>query len=102
MPFPANRETSGRSRKVSVGLPGMPICHVGLALMELGPPPAATRSIPVPESPLTIAAVQVFSVPTTALKAQESFQVVSGTYPFAEVVAAPAAFQNCVAGFATE
>ena len=83
-PAPANKDTSGRSRAPSPGMP-FPVCHGGLEypLVQvilgnvpvqtrqlLGPPPPPTRSLPS-----SATTVQPFSSPD---RAQESFHVISG------------------------
>src|ERR1700719_4770108 len=91
------------SRKPSAGLRFVFICQTGLGLTGpapvpvvirlLGPPPPATISLA-----LMVAVPQVARLrfPAMAMAAQESFQVDSGMYDFADVcvVAALVVFQK--------
>jgi hypothetical protein len=64
-------------------MPVMPDCHDGLEYTELGPPLAATKSVSLELLELMMVAVQ----PVRPAPAQESFQVASGMYDFADSVA---------------
>src|SRR6267143_1284358 len=89
-PILANSETSGISRAPSAGV--IPFCHEGLAFTALAPPlpPRIFKVV------LSAGLTQVAKDPAVAVAAQESFQVLSGIYPSADVSSGPLLeLQNC-------
>src|SRR6266536_141711 len=91
-----NNDTSGKSRAV---VSPNPVCHGGCVFvyMLLGPPlPATMFSGEVVL--VAVALAQTVRLPAVAAFAQESFQAVSGIYPFADTcVELPfVEFQNVV------
>src|SRR4051812_49000354 len=101
-PRPAKRETSGISRALSSGTPG-PVCQDGLRYKPLRPPePPTVRTNSRKRSLLQLASALGLLPSNPRIRlVHDTFQVVSGIYPFADrcVVASLEALQYSLARF---